>query len=191
MKYNSKVKAHITEMAIRKAFLSKFEKMMDDVSVEMTVEAESLGDHTELSALPKHLHDNFNGCQTVRVFGCKLLKVNNYTALCTSESIFNIQLKNGVFISQVLMNEYVGNSRDNKNGSIFNIQSFLDNDVDKFALDVRISLDSYKTYKQAVESLPWIKGMHPDKDINLTGCNLVPVDTINKVNDLMNSFEGK
>ena len=168
-------------MAVRKAFMPKFNKMMDDLSVEMTLAAEALGNHKELLKLPKHLHDNFVSCTVVSKYGCKILEINQNVALQSVQRIYQINLKNKVFIAQPEMTFYVKESQ-----SVIDIQKFLDKEVEPAAKEIRVSLDSYKTYKQALIALPWIEDLHPDKNKE-KGCvgALVPIDTINKVNALM------
>lgn len=175
--YTKSTKLHILQMAVRKKFKDEFNSKMELAKEAMTVKAELMGDHKELSKLPEHLHKNFESCSAIYYHGNRLITVNQGVSLESREYIRNIELKRKVFVKHTL----VASLKDGD--EIKGINLFL-KEVDQFAMDVETALNTYSTYKKAVNALPWIEEFHPDFDKKPV-CNLVPIDTINKVNKLM------
>lgn len=183
MKYNytKSTKETILQMAVRKQYLGEFDKKLAELETAFTLLADGLGDHKELSELPEHLHKNFKSCLGTPHWFDTIVKVKNYISLQSRQNIKSIEFDRRVFITENLAQTLISS----KEGSqlIIEFQKFL-KEVDNFAVDVETSLNSYSTYKNAFLAMHWIEEFHPSHDKKPT-CNIVPIDTINKVNELM------
>lgn len=183
LNYTKATKQHIAQMAVRKKYLDIFNEKLSKMEGEFLIAAEKEGDHVELSKLPAHLHGNFNYTDQVTKYGRKLFTVDQYIALQTRENHHRINLHKKVFVKGNELCHLI----ETQSHLIVEFGKFL-KEIDQFASDAYVSLDSYSTYEKALNALPWIEGLHPDKD-KAAICKLVPIDIINKVNELMSGVK--
>ena len=180
--YTKAAKEHILQMAVRKMFKDEFNKKHEELREALTVKAESMGDHEELArVVPEHLLKNLVSSSLACHYGNLIIRVDNYVALESKPSIRSIELVRVVYISSHKAAELV----DSQEVKEFN--KYVKT-IDQAASEIETSLNSYRTYNKAVEALPWIEALHPDY-MKSPVCNIVPISTINKVNEMMNKLQ--
>lgn len=176
--YTKQVKEHICQMAVRKKYKEKFDLEMALLESALTKRAIKNSMHSDaVKNVPETLLSFLSSSKSAADYcGRVLFDVSQYIALQSCSKVRSVKLSHVVYATS-------------KDATILGCNELkaiksLIKEIDQFASDVGVSLNSYKTYLKAVEALSWIESLHPEY-AQSPACNIIPIDTINRVNEMM------
>lgn len=178
LKLNKKIKNHICQMAIRNKFESEFKVVVSNICSDVgeIFYKESNGE----------LFESVDPIILEAVRKCKSFEINQTIYLSENAGVA-LGCKFGYIKHFSATKFYYGKDYRTvlqKDNEVFKDLILLIKEIQSFEETIMQAMNSFKSANKMFAELPWTEELYPESEKKPT-CNIIPVSTIAKANDLM------